>query len=234
MFDPQTSERANGKPRVLICDGFGTHEKLEILEHCLVNYIKLCRLPSHTSHKLQPCDIAVFAPLKTAYRDNAERLERGRVNTIGKQHFISLYSAAREAAFTRRNIFAGWSKGGLFPFNPQRVLRDLEKPYAELREAAGYSTGFEAGAIAGPPLPAASVTLVAPVTPVTPVNPLSMEAFTSLQNTIAREDARRLDGADKQRLMRHITSVHPWGKSRCRGSSIFDIQFFPLPIKRST
>jgi len=36
VFDPQTSERANGKPRVLICDGFGTHEKLEILEHCLV------------------------------------------------------------------------------------------------------------------------------------------------------------------------------------------------------
>ena len=52
VFDPQTSERANGKPRVLICDGFGTHEELEILVHCLTNNIKLCRLPSHTSHKL--------------------------------------------------------------------------------------------------------------------------------------------------------------------------------------
>jgi hypothetical protein len=29
----------------------------------------LCRLPSHTSHKLQPCDVAVFAALKAAYRD---------------------------------------------------------------------------------------------------------------------------------------------------------------------
>ena len=33
MFDPQTKERANQKPRVLICDGFGTHETLDILEY---------------------------------------------------------------------------------------------------------------------------------------------------------------------------------------------------------
>ena len=63
VFDFQTKESANHQPRVLICDGFGTHETLEILEHCFANNIILCRLPSHTSHKLQPCDVAVFAPL---------------------------------------------------------------------------------------------------------------------------------------------------------------------------
>ena len=52
VFDPQTKERANVKPRVLICDGFSTHETLEILEFCFENDITLCRLPSHTSHKL--------------------------------------------------------------------------------------------------------------------------------------------------------------------------------------
>jgi DDE superfamily endonuclease len=69
VFDPQTKERANQRPRVLICDGFGTHETLEILEYCFENNIILCRLPSH---KLQPCDIAVFAPLKSAYRERVE------------------------------------------------------------------------------------------------------------------------------------------------------------------
>ncbi|KAK2668016.1 DDE superfamily endonuclease domain [Fusarium oxysporum f. sp. vasinfectum] len=118
VFDLQTKERANGKPRVLVCDGFGTHETLEILEFCFENNITLCRIPSHTSHKLQPCDIAVFAPLKAAYRDLAEQLERGGVNTIGKGHFTSLYSPAREKAFTKKNILAGWVKAGLFPFNP--------------------------------------------------------------------------------------------------------------------
>jgi len=100
VFDPQTKERANHKLRMLICDGFGTHETLEILEFCFESNIILCRIPSHTSHKLQPYNIAVFGPLKTAYRGQVERLERGDVNTIGKEHFTSLYSPARKRALT--------------------------------------------------------------------------------------------------------------------------------------
>ena len=128
MFDPQTREQANQKPRVLICDGFGMHETLEALEFCFENNIILCRLPSHTSHKLQPYDVGVFASLKEAYRDEADRLFRGGVNTIGKQHFTSLYSPTREKAFTKRNITAGWAACGLFPFNLDRVLRVISKP----------------------------------------------------------------------------------------------------------
>jgi hypothetical protein len=75
----------------------------------------------------------VFAPLKVAYRDNVEPMERGGVNTIGKQHFTASYSPAREVSFTRRNVLVGWSKGGLFPFDPQTVLRDMEKPPGALQ-----------------------------------------------------------------------------------------------------
>ena len=107
VFDPQTRQRADQKPRMLICDGFGIHETLEVLEFCFANDIILCRLPSHTSHKLQPCDIAVFGPLKAAYRGYVERLERGGVNKVGKEYFTSLYRPAREKAFSRRNILAG-------------------------------------------------------------------------------------------------------------------------------
>jgi hypothetical protein len=104
VFDPQTKGQANNKPRVLISDGFGTHETLEVLEFCFENNITLCRLPSYTTHKLQPCDVGVFAPLKEAYRDEVDRLFRGGTNTIGKEHFTSVYSPARERAFTKRNI----------------------------------------------------------------------------------------------------------------------------------
>jgi DDE superfamily endonuclease len=132
VFNPQTRAWAHQKPRILICGGFGTRESLEILEYCLENNIILCRIPSHTSHKLQPCDIGVFGPLKVAYRDQVERLYRGSANTVGKEHFTSLYSSAREKALTSRNIKSGWIKAGLFPFNPDRVLRDIQKPLAEL------------------------------------------------------------------------------------------------------
>jgi DDE superfamily endonuclease len=122
VFDPQTRARAGQKPRILIVDGFKTHETIEAIKYCLENNIHLCRLPSHTSHKLQPCDVGIFSPLKTAYRDLVKRMYRGGLKRVGKEHFASLYSHAREVAFTPHNISAGWRGSGLVPFNPDRVL----------------------------------------------------------------------------------------------------------------
>jgi len=178
---------------VLICDGFGTHETLEILEYCFEHNIVLCRLPSHTSHKLQPCDVAVFAPLKSAYREQVERLERGGVNTIRKEHFTSLYSPARETAFTPKNIKAGFAASGLVPFNPDRVLRVIPKPLVELT------------------IPKANEMMVGPRAPdeilQTPVTPVSAEALISLQNQIIKQDAYALDETTKQSLQRHVQKL---------------------------
>jgi hypothetical protein len=189
VFDPQTKERANQKPRVLICDGFGTHETLEILEFCFENNIILCRLPSHTSHKLQPCDVVVFAALKAAYRDQTKRLLRGGASTVGKEHFISLYSPARERAFTKRNITAAWAASSLFPFNPDRVLRHTPKPPAQL--TASEATGITVGTC-----PQDEVLQ-------TPVTPVSAEALMSLHNLI-KQDAHTLNETSPQRLQRHV------------------------------
>lgn len=128
VFDAQTKDRAKDRPCMLINDGFGTHESLEIMQYCYENNIILCRLPSHTSHKLQPCDVGVFGPLKTAYREQVERLYRGGSNMVGKQHFTLLYDRARTKAFTPRNVLSGWSKTGLLPLNPDKVLKDIPKP----------------------------------------------------------------------------------------------------------
>lgn len=128
VFDPQTKARAGNRPRLLISDGFAAHESLEVLKFCFENNIILCRLPSHTSHKLQPCDVGVFSALKTAYREQVDLLCRGGANAVRLEHFGSLYDRARMAAMTSRNITAGWSKSGMFPWNPDRVLRDIQRP----------------------------------------------------------------------------------------------------------
>jgi DDE superfamily endonuclease/Tc5 transposase DNA-binding domain len=88
VFDPLTRSLANHKPRLLISDGFATHESLELLTFCFENNIRLCRLPSHTSHKLQPCDVRVFGPLKVAYRELVEQLYRG--GTMMRMHVLTL------------------------------------------------------------------------------------------------------------------------------------------------
>lgn len=116
---------------MLINDGFATHESLELLKFCFENNIILCRLPSRTSHKLQPCGIGMFGPLKTAYREQVEQLYHGGANTVGKQHFTLLYNRDRDAAFTCHNVKSGGRKAGLYPFNPDLVLRDIQTPRSE-------------------------------------------------------------------------------------------------------
>jgi hypothetical protein len=126
----------------------------------------------------------VFGPLKVAYREQVERLYRGGANTVGKEHFTSLYSPAREKALTPRNIKAGWIKAGLYPFNPDRVLRDIQKPLAEL--TVPKADEMKAGSC-----PQGEV-LQTPVT---------AEALTSLRSLI-EQDAHALDETSKQRLQK--------------------------------
>ena len=118
----------------LLSDEFEIYESLaggkgipKVTQFCHENNIIFCRLPPHTSHKLQSCDVRVFGLFKTAYRELEEELYRGGANTVGKQHFTFLYSQAWCATFTSRNIKSGWAKAGLYPFNPDRVLQDIQK-----------------------------------------------------------------------------------------------------------
>lgn len=163
---------------------------LEILKFCFENNIILCCLPSHTSHKLQPCDVGVFAPLKTAYHDQIERLYRGGLDIVGKKHFTSLYKPTRERALTKRNIAAGWAATGLFPFNPERVLRHTPKPSTELTVSKAHEVMS---------CPQDQVLQ----TPITPITPVTTEALTSLHNLIKQE----LNEPSKHRIQRHVQKL---------------------------
>jgi hypothetical protein len=176
---------------VLINNGFRTYKTLEILEFCFKNNIILYRLPSHTSHKLQPYNVPVFASLKTAYRDEVERLNRGGIDAIGKEHFVWLYKRARERALTKKNILSGWAATGLFPWNPDRVLRHTQKPPAEFdgpgpSEAVGSSCHNEA-----------------PLTLVTLVTPVTAEGLILLYSLI-KQDCSTSNKQSRQRLQRRV------------------------------
>ncbi|KAF4634577.1 hypothetical protein G7Y89_g3524 [Cudoniella acicularis] len=192
---------------VLISDGFSTHETLEVLEFCFKNNITLCRLPSHTTHKLQPYDVGVFAPLKEAYRDEVDRLFRGGTNTIGKEHFTSVYSPTRERAFTKRNITSVWAACGLFLFNPDRVLRKTPKP---------------------PPL--STVSMVDDIevgvcqqdeVPQTPMTPITAEAIMSLYDLI-KQDSYTLDETSIPRMQRHIQKLANAGQTSIAYCALLD------------
>jgi hypothetical protein len=190
VFNPETKERANRRPRVLILDGFGTHKTLKILEYCFANNIVLCRLPSYTSHKRQPCDVAVFSPLKTAYCEQVEQLEQGSVNAISKEHFTCLFKPARERAFTAKNIKASFAASSLYPLNPDRVLRTVPKPLAEVTRVVTNEVPSQEDEVLQ-----------------TSIIPVSADGLMLLQHLILKKDAHALDETSQQNLQRHLLKL---------------------------
>jgi hypothetical protein len=57
-------------PAILILDGHGSHcSDPPTLEKTIANNVFLLRLPPHSTHKLQPLDVAFFGALKLFYND---------------------------------------------------------------------------------------------------------------------------------------------------------------------
>ena len=55
------------QPVLLFTDGHKSHLNLDVIDLCWTNDIILFCLPPHTTHALQPLDVAVFKSLKDNY-----------------------------------------------------------------------------------------------------------------------------------------------------------------------
>jgi hypothetical protein len=83
-------------------------------------------MPAHSSHILQPLDVSCFAPLKKAYSRQIESKMRLSNNYITKVEFLLAFHIAHQQAITAETILAGFAATGLVPFNPERVIQNLD------------------------------------------------------------------------------------------------------------
>jgi len=81
--------------RFLILDGCEIHIHIDFVEYCISHRIVAYCLPSHTTHLLQPLDIAIFSPLQKAYGKEVDRLTRFGNVVINKGNFLPLLVKAR-------------------------------------------------------------------------------------------------------------------------------------------
>jgi hypothetical protein len=81
---------------LLIIDGHESHCSLEFQDYCKENKIIALCMPSHSSHLLQPLDIACFAPLKRSYGNGISALARNHIYHISKETFLPAFKAAYE------------------------------------------------------------------------------------------------------------------------------------------
>jgi hypothetical protein len=141
IFLPET--QCGDAPRILLCDGHGSHATIEFMWECYQNKVYLVYLIPHSSHVLQPLDLSVFSAVKTRYRQSIADLARwDDAAPIKKISFLEIYHKARDLAITPYNIRSGWQAVGIYPWNPRKVIRssqvaqgDQTKPQTPQKES---------------------------------------------------------------------------------------------------
>jgi hypothetical protein len=109
----------------LILDGYGSHATPEFDTYCFENNIITECLLLHTSHILQPLDVACFGLLKTAYGRLVQDLARKAIFYIDKADFLIMYQQACTTIYSKQNILSRFRATGLILWNPDYVLLQL-------------------------------------------------------------------------------------------------------------
>ena len=119
-------------PRVLIGDNLCSHLSYKVIQLCEQNDIKFGFLPASSTHLTQPLDVAVFAPLKKAWRRVLDDWKKKYKGPIPKQYFPSLLKKTLDNLETMsENIRKGFLGTGLIPLDRNQVLKRLPKPVDE-------------------------------------------------------------------------------------------------------
>ncbi|KAJ8909702.1 hypothetical protein NQ315_002742 [Exocentrus adspersus] len=79
------------RPVLLIYDGHSTHVSPEVCQLATDNAVTILKLPPHTTHVLQPLDVAIFGPFKTSWDKHLVKWQRlNPRKRIPKKDFVEL------------------------------------------------------------------------------------------------------------------------------------------------
>ena len=128
IFDPETKEKARGKPRVLLLDGHSSHYTLAFIDYARANNIILLGYPAHCTHALQGLDVVCFAKMKEAWKQEIVTFEDEKMRKVSKSEFTFLWSHAYQSAFTPDTISAAFRATGVHPFSHETITEAQMKP----------------------------------------------------------------------------------------------------------
>lgn len=141
---PWAKERSGKK--VIIGDNLSSHISPGVAKKCTENNISFVFLPANSTHITQPLDVAVFRPIKGAWRKIVEEYKtRNPTSTsLEKSAFPGLLKRLiedlTESGALERNVKAGFAATGICPFDPDKVLsklpdHDLESSRASISDS---------------------------------------------------------------------------------------------------
>lgn len=106
----------------MILDGHSSHATLQVIQEARSVGLDILQLPSHTSHALQPLDVAVFKPFKQYFREYRDLWTSRNMNQpAGKETLAQWVSLALRKALSERNLKNSFASTGILPFNQTAV-----------------------------------------------------------------------------------------------------------------
>ena len=114
------------KPVLLVYDGHGSHLTYQTIKAAREQSIIIICLPPHTSHAMQPLDVALFKAVKTQWKEILSVFYRESRNKRGvdKAMFPKLL-AKLWPRLKAEYVVSGFRGSGLFPVDKQKVNKRM-------------------------------------------------------------------------------------------------------------
>jgi hypothetical protein len=175
-FIPQAQAHSDpSKPIVLLFDGHGSHLTLEMIEIAMENNIHLFCLPPHTTHRLQPCDVGAFGPLKRAWQKRCDDIITETGFSLRAKDVVREYMTARSEALKPEIITKAWEHSG--------ISTDAETGYAVTNPSIFTEDDF------APSIPTSILLHLPEGYPMASIPPHTIEWGSQAQHVIADDEA---------------------------------------------
>lgn len=111
--------RPNADKKVLLLlDNHESHKYYPALEYASKNIVIILSLAVHTTHKMQPMDVAVYGPLKTYFEREVNMFQKAHPGRIINQYDVArLLSPAFLKSSVAINAVHGFERPGIWPVN---------------------------------------------------------------------------------------------------------------------
>lgn len=179
LFLPAVENLVKSGPVILFLDGHNghnSHTALQLIGMARAKKITIYCLPPHTTHLLQPLDVAVFGPLKCVWRKSVrEHKLATNATQISKHVFPSVLSRLYSESVLPEHLVSGFRVTGIHSLSHSAIKVE------RLKTAIPFVSSNQ------PPSPRESIV---PVPTATPVRKRVESSFTQFFLTQSRRKER--------------------------------------------
>ena len=132
------------KKILLLLDNHESHKYYPALDYASKNNIVILSLAPHTTHKMQPIDVAVYGPLKRYFEREVNAFQKSHPGRIINQYDVArLLSPAFLKCAVAINAVHGFEKPGIWPVNKYAFGEEDYEPSAVIAGTSNMNVGTE-------------------------------------------------------------------------------------------